>query len=549
MFLQGVWRLFFGAFLAFALGCGVRPGSAQGPSKRVTLLVMADLHAQLETHPELFWQGQSSLIKPAGGLARVAGYVRACRKANPAGVLFVDLGDTFQGSGPASLSKGRALLGPMNALKPDVALPGNWEVAYGAHAMRELTRALEYPTIAANVYEEKTKTLVFPPYIMADLDGVRVAVIGFTDPDVPKRQPPGYSVGLGYAGPDVLGPFIQAVRKKGADIVILATHVGLIRATDLARRVEGVDIFLSGDTHERTFVPVQVGSAWVIEPGAFGSFLGRLDLTVQNGRVVDRSWKLLPVTPDRFKEDAPVKEAITKALGPFSVLMGEVIGETLGPLYRHDVLDTPLDRVITDAMREAAGTDIALSNGFRFGPVIEPGPILEADLWSALPNPEPLKVGKVYGWQLKSFLEEELEHVFSRNPDRLFGGWLPRFSGMKVVFEAFAKKGERLKEVFVNGSPLQEERLYSVVSCQREGDAPDVLCRIPHALDTRVLDTGIHEAIKAYLARRSPITPQEDGRMVATDLPKAVRSQYEALFGASLGMQPAPVRFPASGSL
>jgi len=58
-----------------------------------------------------------------------------------------------------------------------------------------------------------------------------------------------------------------------------------------------------------------------------------------------------------------------------------------------------------------------------------------------------LKVGKVYGWQLKAFLEEELEHVFSRNPDRLFGGWLPRFSGMKVVFEAFAKKGERLKEV------------------------------------------------------------------------------------------------------
>jgi hypothetical protein len=229
--------------------------------------------------------------------------------------------------------------------------------------------------------------------------------------------------------------------------------------------------------------------------------------------------------------------------------MGEVIGETLGPLYRYDVLDTPLDRVITDAMREATGTDIALSNGFRFGPVIAPGPILEADLWSALPNPEPLKVGKVYGWQLKAFLEEEIEHVFSRNPGQLFGGWLPRFSGMKVIFEAFAKRGEHLKEVFVNGFPLQEERLYSVVSCQREGDAPDVLCRIPHALDTRVLDTGIHEAIKAYLARRSPITPPEDGRMVATDLPKAVRSQYEALFGPSLGMQPAPARFPASGSL
>jgi len=97
--------------------------------------------------------------------------------------------------------------------------------------------------------------------------------------------------------------------------------------------------------------------------------------------------------------------------------------------------------------------------------------------------------------------------------------------------------------------PFKKKGSNSVVSCQREGDAPDVLCRIPHALDTRVLDTGIHEAIKAYLARRSPITPPEDGRMVATDLPKPVRSQYEALFGASLGRQPAPVRFSVSGSL
>ena len=543
MIFQNASRFFFVAFLALTLGCGAWQGSVQAPSKRVVLLFMADLHAQLETHPELFWQGQASWIKPAGGLARVGGYVRACREANPAGVLFVDLGDTFQGSGPASLSKGRALIGPMNALKPDVALPGNWEVAYGAKSMRELAKALEYPTIAANVYEEKTKALVFPPYILADLNGVHVAVIGFTDPDVPKRQPPSYSEGLGYAREDVLPPFIQAVRKKGADIVVLATHVGLIKAIDLARRLEGVDIVLSGDTHERTFSPVQAGSALVLEPGAFGSFLGRLDFTVRSGKLEERSWKLLPVTPDRFMEDAQVKEAVAKALGPFSGLMGETIGETLGPLYRDDVLDAPLDHVITDAMREAAGTDIALSNGFRFGPVIEPGKILEADLWCALPDPEPLKVGRVYGWQLRTFLEEEIDHVFPRNPGRLFGGWLPRFSGMKVFFEASAQKGRRLKEVFINGSPLQEERLYSVVSCQREGDPTDEVCRIPHVLDARVLDTGIHEAVKGYLARHSPIPPQDGGRMVALDLPKAVHSQYEALFGPSLGMFQRPFAF------
>lgn len=535
---MGIRRRTLALFLVFlTLGCGMTRSSAQeSPSRRITLLVMADLHAQLKTHPELFWNGETSWIEPAGGLARVAGYVEALRTANPTQTLFIDLGDTFQGSGPASLSEGFSLVGPMNALKPDMALPGNWEVAYGASGMLKLTKALDYPIVAANVYDQKTKALVFPPYILADLGGVRVAVIGYTDPDVPKRQPPSYSRGLGYAGPDVISPFIEAVRKKGADVVILATHVGLIKAVQLAREIEGLDIVLSGDTHERMLEPIEVGKAWVIEPGAFGSFLGRLDLTLKNGAVIERNLRLIPLTEEGCNEDARVKEAVSLALDPFAARMGEVLGKTQVPLYRYGVLETSLDAVITDAMREAAHTEIALSNGFRFGPVIEAGPVKEEDIWAALPNPEPLKVGKVFGWQLKSFLEEEIEYVFSKDPKRLFGGWLPRFSGMSVTFKAFAKKGERLKRVLVNGKPLQEERLYSVVSCQREGDGPDVLCRIPEALETQVLGVDIHEALKAYLKHHDPLKPPRGKRMIALDLPAVVRSQYEAIFGAgSLG--------------
>lgn len=514
------------------LGCGMARASAQESPQRITLLVMADLHAQLNTHPELFWDGKTSWIEPAGGLARVAGYVEALRKDNPTQTLFIDLGDTFQGSGPASLSEGFSVVEPMNALKPDMALPGNWEVAYGAEGMLKLAKALDYPIIAANVYDQKTKALVFPPYIMMDLGGVRVAVIGYTDPDVPERQPPSYSMGLDYAGPEVIAPCVQAVRKKGADVVILATHVGLIKAVQLARDIEGLDIVLSGDTHERTLQPIEVGKAWVVEPGAFGSFLGRLDLTIQNAALVERHFRLITLTEGSFPEDAQVKEAVSLALAPFAERMGKVLGKTTVPLYRYGVLETALDAVITDAMREAAHTEIALSNGFRFGPVIEAGPVKAEDMWAALPNPEPLKVGKVYGRQLKAFLEEEIEQVFSRDPKQLFGGWLPRFSGMSVTFEAFAKRGEHIKEILVNGKPLEEGRLYSVVSCQREGDGPDVLCRIPEALETQVLGVDIHQALEAYLKHHDPLEPPRDNRMIAVDLPPVVRSQYEAIVGA-----------------
>jgi 2',3'-cyclic-nucleotide 2'-phosphodiesterase (5'-nucleotidase family) len=510
--------------LAALLGAGA--ASADDRPRTVTLAYIADLHGQLEAHPELFWHGEADELTTAGGVARIATAVRRIRAERPGQVLFLDAGDTIQGSAAAAWTEGRAVVPAVNAIGLDLALPGNWEVVYGKAAMLDRARETRHPWIAANVRDEATGERVFAPYAVKEVNGVRVAVIGFTDPDVPERQPPTYSRGLRFEPADILPGLIAEVRStERPDLVVLLTHVGLPKAVVLAERLEGVDIVLSGDTHERTYRPIVRGDTWVVEPGGFGSFLGRLDVTVAGGKVVDRRWELIELRADRFAEAGDVKAVVDRTLAPLRDRLDRVIGETPVPLVRYDVVETNLDAMLSDALREATGAEIALSNGFRFAAPTLAGPIRERDLWDWYPITTRLKTGRVTGRQVRAFWERELENVFGADPARLFGGWVPRPSGLSLRFEAHAPKGRRVREIRVGGRPLEDDRVYTIVACEREGDAPDKVCRIPDVADAKVLDVDAHEAVRRYLAGHRPLAPPAGGRVVADDLPPRVRSQ------------------------
>src|SRR5690606_20893494 len=190
---------------------------------------------------------------------------------------------------------------------------------------------------------------------------------------------------------------------------------------------------LSADTHERTYEPIVRGDTWIVEAGAFASFVGVLDITVDDeNKIVDRHWRLIELRPELFPEDPEVKRIVEQALAPHRQRMNQVIGHADVWLARYEVLNTSMDGLIADAIREATGADVALSNGFRFAPPTAPGPITEADLWTWLPLRLELKQGEAAGSQLHQYWERELENVLSDDPEQLFGGWLPRVAGMTV---------------------------------------------------------------------------------------------------------------------
>ena len=136
------WKKGYARLLVIALFAGeayaLADATQEGPpERRLTLLQIADTHAQLETHPE-YLPGETPDLQAMGGFARIKTAVDRARSDAVGPTFFVDGGDTFQGSAPAAWAKGEAVVGPLNVLGLDVCVPGNWEPVYGATQMQKL---------------------------------------------------------------------------------------------------------------------------------------------------------------------------------------------------------------------------------------------------------------------------------------------------------------------------------------------------------------------------------------------------------------------------
>lgn len=498
-------------------------------STRVTIAYVNDIHAQLEPHAELFWSGgKEEYVRNAGGLSRIATVFKQLRQQQPGEVLFVDGGDTIQGSGPAAWTDGKVVVNPMNALGLDIAIPGNWSVAYGADAWKARVADFNYEMIAANMTDRETGELLSKPYTIREVNGIRIGVIGFTEPEIATRQPPHLSEGLAFQAEEVLQPLVDKLRKQEkVDLVVLLTHIGLPKATALADLLEGEDIILSADTHERTYEPVVRNGTWIVEAGAFGSFVGKLDLTFDaDKKLIDRAWRLIELRPNLIPEDPEMRRIVNRALEPHRERMNRVIGHTNVWLARYAVLNTSMDKVIADSIRSVTGVDVALSNGYRFAPPTAPGAITEADLWNWLPINLRLKTGIATGQQLTGYWERELENVFSSDPGRLFGGWLPRTSGMAVTFTREKPEGQRLRSVTIGGRQVDPGHSYTLAAGDRKGAPEGNIHRVPNCSHTHSLPMTVHDAVRKHLGKASPIRSEGLVNIRCTDCRGAMRSQF-----------------------
>jgi len=506
---------------------GGEAGAQENTPNEISLVYIADVHGQIEPKAELFWDDAAErYVENAGGLSRIATVFDRIRDERPGTALFIDGGDTFQGSGPAAWSEGRVVVEPTNALGLDMGIPGNWSVTHRKQALLDRAQELNYPIIAANMFHEDTEELLFEPYFIKEINGIDIGVIGFTDPDIPMRQPPFMSEGLMFKGPEVIQPLVDELRdERDVDVVVVATHFGLPKSIKLAEELRGVDVLLSSDTHERTYEPIVRGDTWIVEPGAFASFVGVLDLRLADGAIVDRKWRLIELLPEHFPEDSEVKRLVDEALEPYRKRMDRVIGHTDVWLARYEVMNTPLDNVITDAIRAETGVDVALSNGFRFAPATAPGPITVGDLWTWLPLQLQIKVGETTGSDLQAYWEREFENVFSQDPERLFGGWLPRVSGMEAEFVSTGDAGERLRSITIDGESLDREQVYTVAAGNRKGAPPDRVHRLDGCTNTRLLDMTTHDAVERYLQANSPIRRADHRRVRCVVTDGVVRSQ------------------------
>lgn len=504
----------------------------------VTLLQTTDVHCQLHPHDELFWENNRSVFRTAGGYAHLATYFKQEKKKNP-NTFLIDTGDMFQGSQLSSETEGRAMRPILDALEYNLYLPGNWEVVYGKGAMQQLLGSLQGPKICANMYhdlgEGKKGELIFPPYYTWSVAGIKIGFVGYTDPLVPVRQSPEYSRGILYTHPEEnLEHYVTVLREQEqCDKVILLSHLGLSQQIALANSkvCDGVDYIFGGDTHERVRRPIQCTYSKVVEPGAFGSFVGKLDLVVENGKIVGEHYSLVEVDPVKYKADPKVQAVIRQNEQPYAEKMNAIIGYSKVPLYRYFVVENTIDTLIIDALKWKIGTDVVLSNGFRFCPPRSQRdatgniPITEGFLYDMLPVESQVRTGKVTGHQLTEWLERELNNVFAKDASKRLGGWIVKFKGMKVEFMAFEEMGQRVKSITVDGEPLEPEKVYTVCACEREGDPPNMLCRLPGVAEAQNTPYTLHQVVKEYLKAHSPVSPLPEYNAVILDGPPTLLTQ------------------------
>lgn len=510
-----------------------------GKATKLTLLHTADIHSQLLTHDEFFVENGKNVFKKRGGFATLKTMINALRNPNKSNTLLIDGGDCFQGSGVAAMSKGKAIVPLMNNMGYDIMLPGNWEVVYGKEMMMKDMFAYDGVKVCANMFHDTTDEmkgdLIFPPYFIKYIAGIKIGFIGYNDPLTPKRQSPAYSFGIKFTQPELnVTKYVKILREyEQCDMVFLLTHMGLAQQVGLANmpHVKGVDYILGADTHERVRTPIKGLHTKVTEPGAFGSFIAKMDIVIENGIVKDHSYQLLDVDPSVYKEDEEMKRLVAKAREPYKKELDRVIGKSKTPLMRYYVIETPMDNFITDAIMWKFKPNIALSNGFRFCPPLVPDPktgeaIITVDyLWNMLPVDSEAKKGMITGKQLWDWMEKELQNAFAKDPAKRFGGWVVRFKGMEVNFTIGNDAGKRVNWIRVGQQPVDLEKLYSFVACEREGDPDTTICRVEGVKEPKRLGATLHSVIEEYLKIHSPIAPKLEGRCTATDAPNSLLTQ------------------------
>lgn len=516
--------------------------SGKKKSGKITFLQTTDVHCQLHAHDELFWENEKITFRKAGGYAHLATALEVLKKENPENTITLDTGDMFQGSMLAVKTTGQVFVPLLNALNYDMYLPGNWEVVYYKKNMQKLLGGLLAPKVCTNMYHDlgdgKRGELIFQPYQIINKLGVKIGFLGYTDPLVPLRQSPLYSKGIIYTKPEEnLKEYVSILKEQEqCDYIILLSHLGLSQQIALGNNPDckGVDYIFGADTHERVRKPIQAEYTKIVEPGAFGSFVGRLDLTVENGKITSDNYELIEVNPHKYPAKKEVVALIDDIEKPYKEEINKVLGYSTVPLYRNFVVENTIDTMIVDALKWKVNAEVVLSNGFRFCPPKTAGKdgkveITEGYLYDMLPVDSTIRTAKATGQQIMDWLEKELQNVFAQDASKRFGGWLIRFKGMQVEFKAFEKVGHRVQKVTIGEQALDLTKSYRLCACEREGDPVDMLCRMKGVKEGTNTAFTLHSVMKEYLQKFSPITPilRHDAKIL--DAPQELLSQVSGV--------------------
>jgi len=454
---------------------------AYGEPVEIRILHVNDFHGFAEPYKPF---GSKELL---GGIAYLAGKAKELRKEKPS--LLLAAGDMIQGNNWANLSHGKSVIELMNEMGFDAMVLGNHEFDFGQDVLREKISEAKFPVLGANV--EGLPNL--KSYIVKNLEGVRIGIIGVVTEDVPISTHPRNVTGLKFMSPIETSEKYIGELKNRVDLIIILSHMGYPVDRTLAERVnpvrkegtlispsirnehfflhprnkwggsngvKGIDVIVGGHSHTKIERPVKVGNTIIVQAWEHAKVLGVLDLTVEDGKMIGFEGRLEEIKPEIGKEDKAVSVIVEKYKQKVDAVLSERVGEADVDLDGENVRrrETNLGDLIADIMRQVSGADVTIINGGGIRTSVKKGEFRVKDIYSVLPFDNYIVAIKLTGRQIR----EALEHGVSVVEEE--GGRFPQVSGLSFKYSPSDQRGSRVKEVLIAGQPVNPDREYIVAT-------------------------------------------------------------------------------------
>ena len=417
-----------------------------------------DTHSRIQTSDD---SGQSI------GLAQMAAAVKAAKAKNPA-TLWLDAGDTLHGLPMITITNGENLIPILNAAGLDAMTVGNHDFNYGSAQLEKLAKQMKFPLLDANVIRKSNGKCVFKPYKIFKVNGIKVGVFGLSTPETAYKTNPNNVKTVEFLNPvDVSKEMIKKLRPK-CDVLIAVMHMGVDASSEftserIARETKGIDLIVDGHSHTTLPDGIRIGDTLIVQAGYYEHFLGRATIDVENHKIIFKKAELLDA--DDIKAIAPnpdkkILDMLTIANDQAEKLLNKIVAHSDKQLSSERLLvrrnESELGNLTADSFRWAAKSDIAIVNGGNLRSDLPEGDLKQRDITAIFPFGNTLRIAEIDGKTIRAMLEHSVEFYPAS-----FGGFM-NVSGMTFSYDPTQPGGSRVKEIFVGGQPLDENKIYTI---------------------------------------------------------------------------------------
>ena len=528
---------------------------------RIHFLYSNDVHGGIDEVPATFMNPEYPPL--LGGGASAATYIKQVRenaKQNNEAVLLIDQGDIYTGHPIGTISKGRAIIKFMNMMNYDLMTLGNHEFDIPLDELKETLSLAEFPILSANIIVKDTGELMPPckPYIIKEVNGVKIAIIGLTTTDTEKMTNPDNVKGLKFLPPaDVLPKYIKEVKDKGADLVVVSGHLGIPydamasykrdivqghvfdeyrawgdNAQQLAYKVPGIDIMFAGHIHVGYKKPWEDPNTHtlIFQNYAYGSNIGHVIIEVNKETKTIAGYELpayidgslITLLADEQIPDSDVRAKIKAMQDEAEKGMDEIIGISTMYLTRSGSgAQSPLGNLVLDAMKEEVGADFAFLNLGGIRADIDKGPVTYREIFDVLPFTSQIVTLNISGALLKKIIEVRVSYTHHGL----------RISGGEVVYNTTLPNFERVTSLKIGGEYWNPNKIYKVATTDflLQGNASlTLLTRVPEE-QIEYNYIVLRDALANYFRKHSPVSASIDNRWKKDDNSKLTPEMEKAL--------------------